>query len=218
MKAPMAQNTRGFTMLEVLVAILVVTLGLLGLAGLQTVSLRNNTSSSQRTIATQLAYDMADRMRANAAGILEGDYDWRNYGAAASVDCRRSGPWAPGTPSCPFVSPGIVAAPKGTFTANCTTVTGCPPQQLAYWDIAEWNLQICNSLPQTSACTDPAAPAPAVGPWGVVCIDSTPNDGTPTAPACDGVAGAPYVIKIWWLEDRNNPALPLKQWVTTFVP
>jgi len=38
--------THGFTMLEVLVAILVVSLGLLGLAGLQTVGLRNNTSSA----------------------------------------------------------------------------------------------------------------------------------------------------------------------------
>jgi len=215
----MAGHARGFTMLEVLVAILVVTLGLLGLAGLQTVSLRNNTSSAQRTIATQLAYDMADRMRANWASVLQGDYDWRNYGATASADCRRGGPFAPGAPSCPFTA-AIAAAPKGVTTANCMTATGCNPQQLAYEDVWEWNQQICAQLPQTSACTDPSPlpPSGAVGPWGVVCIDSSPNDGTPTAPACDGAANAPYVIKVWWIEDRNNPALPLKLWTTTFVP
>ena len=195
----MARQARGFTMLEVLVAILVVTLGLLGLAGLQTVGLRNNTSSAQRTIATQLAYDMADRMRANAASVLVGDYDWRNYGASPGADGRNS------------ASPAVPPAPAGATTANCMTLTGCTSQQLAYEDIWEWNQQICAQLPQTTACT-------SAGPWGIVCLDSTPNDGTPAAPACDGLAGSPYVIKLWWIEDRTNPALPLKQWVTTFVP
>jgi len=51
-----------------LVAMLVLAIGLLGLAGLQVVGLRNNQSAYLRAQATQLAYDMADRMRTN---ILE---------------------------------------------------------------------------------------------------------------------------------------------------
>jgi type IV pilus assembly protein PilV len=64
----------GFTLLEVLIALVVFSIGLLGLAGLQTVSLRNTASSSSRTIATQLAYDIADRMRANSVGVVNGNY------------------------------------------------------------------------------------------------------------------------------------------------
>ncbi len=60
----MKTNT-GFTLIEVLIAMLVLAVGLLGLAGLQATSLRNNQSAYNRSQATQLAYDLADRMRAN---------------------------------------------------------------------------------------------------------------------------------------------------------
>lgn len=62
-------------MIEVLVAIVVLSIGLLGLAGLQATGLRNNQSAYLRTIATQQAYDMADRIRANPNGVLAGQYD-----------------------------------------------------------------------------------------------------------------------------------------------
>jgi len=65
----------GFTMLEVLVAIVVLAFGLLGLAGLQADGLRNNTSAYLRSQATLMAYDMMDRMRANMLGVESGDYD-----------------------------------------------------------------------------------------------------------------------------------------------
>jgi type IV pilus modification protein PilV len=56
---------RGFTLLEVLVAVLVLSFGLLGIAGLLLASVQNNSVSTQRTAATFLAQDMADRMRSN---------------------------------------------------------------------------------------------------------------------------------------------------------
>ncbi|WP_455207978.1 type IV pilus modification protein PilV [Kaarinaea lacus] len=65
----------GFTMLEVLVAIVVLSFGLLGLAGLQADGLRNNTSAYMRSQATLMAYDMLDRMRANMQGVENGDYN-----------------------------------------------------------------------------------------------------------------------------------------------
>lgn len=61
---------KGFTLLEVLVAMLVLSIGLLGLAGLMASSLRNNHSAYYRTQATWLAYDVIDRMRVNGAGGL----------------------------------------------------------------------------------------------------------------------------------------------------
>ncbi|MDZ7826805.1 MAG: type IV pilus modification protein PilV [Gammaproteobacteria bacterium] len=55
----------GFTLIEVLVAILIVSVGVLGVAGLQLLSLQNNTSAMFRTQAFQAAYDIMDRARAN---------------------------------------------------------------------------------------------------------------------------------------------------------
>lgn len=63
----MSKNA-GFTLIEVLIAMLVLAVGLLGLAGLQATGLRNNQSAYNRSQAIQLANDLADRMRANVAG------------------------------------------------------------------------------------------------------------------------------------------------------
>lgn len=71
----LANGQAGFTLLEILVAIVVLSLGLLGLAGLQAASLRNNQVAYYRGIAAQQAYDMADRIRANLAGVAAGNYD-----------------------------------------------------------------------------------------------------------------------------------------------
>ena len=65
----------GFTLIEVLITLIIVSLGLLGLAGLQATGLRHNTSSYLRSQATFLAYDMADRVRANRRDALNSDYD-----------------------------------------------------------------------------------------------------------------------------------------------
>lgn len=68
-------SMRGFTLLEVLVAIVVLSIGLLGLAGLMASSLKNSHSAYQRTQATWLAYDALDRMRANRQVALAGGYN-----------------------------------------------------------------------------------------------------------------------------------------------
>ncbi len=62
-------RTNGFTLIEVMVAVLVLSIGLLGIASLQATSLRNNNDASMQTRASYMASDMADRMRANAASV-----------------------------------------------------------------------------------------------------------------------------------------------------
>lgn len=66
---------RGAGMVEVLVAVLVLAVGLLGIAGTQLVSLRNNHSAWLRSEATLRCYDILDRMRANQTTALAGNYD-----------------------------------------------------------------------------------------------------------------------------------------------
>lgn len=80
-RAVRAQQS-GFTLIEVLVSVLVLSIGLVGVAALQGVSLKNTQSAFMRSQATALAYDLADRMRANVIAARTGLYD---PGTAAAV-------------------------------------------------------------------------------------------------------------------------------------
>lgn len=64
----------GFTLIEVLVSALVLSIGLIGIAGLQAASLTNNQGAFMRSQATTVAYDLADRMRSNVPGANAGFY------------------------------------------------------------------------------------------------------------------------------------------------
>ncbi|HWM42573.1 MAG TPA: type IV pilus modification protein PilV [Burkholderiales bacterium] len=109
---------RGFTMLEVLIAIMVISIGLLGLAALQMHSLRQGQSAYYRSVATQLAYDMSDRMRGNITGVLANAYN-------------RTG----------------IGTDYGTAVANCTTTAGCVAADLARNDAYEWQQLVQTLLP-----------------------------------------------------------------------
>ncbi len=56
---------KGFTLLEVMISLVIFSIGLIGLAGLQAIGLQNNRSAYNRTVATHIAYDLADRIRNN---------------------------------------------------------------------------------------------------------------------------------------------------------
>ena len=66
----------GFSLIEVLIALVILALGLLGFALLQTLNLRYTQSANYRTQATNLAYDLLDQMRSN------------HYAAAWYASCR----------------------------------------------------------------------------------------------------------------------------------
>lgn len=66
---------QGFTMVEILVALLVLAIGLLGVAGVQALAMKSTTNSHVRSQANLLAYDMVERMRANVPGVEAGAYN-----------------------------------------------------------------------------------------------------------------------------------------------
>jgi type IV pilus assembly protein PilV len=110
----------GFSLLEAMVAILVLSFGLLALAGFQLRTLTDSVGASNQNIAVLLAGSMADRIRANPS-----------TGAASSSPYRVG--WnvsatAP-TPSCAGAS------------ASCTAA------QLAAHDLWDWKRRVANSLP-----------------------------------------------------------------------
>lgn len=122
----MLRTQRGFTLIEVLVAVVILGIGLTGIAGLQIMSLRGSQQAYQRTQATLLAYDIVDRMRANLAAARGGEYD------TALIDDTTALPLCFG-----------VAA-------------DCSPAELADHDRRQWRQALTNTLPAGSGAVGTA--------------------------------------------------------------
>jgi type IV pilus assembly protein PilV len=71
----LSRRSAGFTLTEILVTLVIISVGLLGVAGLHSLSLRNNFDALIRSHASALADEIADRMRTNRTRALAGDYN-----------------------------------------------------------------------------------------------------------------------------------------------
>ena len=132
-RAPAAQL--GFTMIEVLIALVVLAVGLLGLAGLQTFSMKYNHQSYERTQATMLMADIIERMRANQAGAMAGNYN---------------------------VPVGSVAT--GFPLSNCSGGANCTAAQIASSDINLWltSIDAATTARMLAAGTGSIVPVPLI--------------------------------------------------------
>jgi type IV pilus assembly protein PilV len=124
------KNT-GFTLIEVLIAMLVLAVGLLGLASLQATSLRNTQSSYNRSLATELAYDLADRMRANLT-------EAQKYATSSYIT--------------------ITPPSSATAQVSCYSALGCGGNDMAQNDLFEWNKAVTSNLPYGVVGITVAAP------------------------------------------------------------
>ncbi len=123
---------RGFTLVEALVSLVVLSVGMLGIAGLYVEGLRANKTSIYRTTAVTLAADMADRIRAN--------------------------PPAPINPAAPA---NLYAGAGPGANNQCVNGPGpCTPAQLAQDDWWWWTQDMNNRLPAGSNATVVVGPTP----------------------------------------------------------
>jgi type IV pilus assembly protein PilV len=83
-------SSHGFTLIEVAIAMLVLAVGLLGIAGIQSKGMQSTHLSHQRSVAMTQALDLADRIRANIAGLRAMDYSITIPTSAPSPDCQTS--------------------------------------------------------------------------------------------------------------------------------
>jgi len=121
LRAP--RTARGFTLIEVLVALVIFAIGLLGLAGLQSQSLKFNYSAFLRTQASFLAYDILDRMRANPEqATLKGNFA---YNIGLDED----------------------AADESCVDVNSPATLECTVTQLVNADLTEWKESLDALLP-----------------------------------------------------------------------
>ena len=119
----------GFTLLEVLIALVVLSIGLLGIAALQGVGLRTSHGAYLTSQASLLAYDMADRIRANpgmialggAIATLDGDCDLDVSGLALSDADRIE--WSCSVQTLLPVGSGSVSRTPSAAIAGASTVT-----------------------------------------------------------------------------------------------
>jgi len=68
-------SQKGFTLLEVMISLVILSVGLLGVAGLQSLGLQMNSDAMQRTQANMLSYSIAEKMRIHPKSALAGDYE-----------------------------------------------------------------------------------------------------------------------------------------------
>ena len=90
-----AKRSAGFSLVEVLVSLCILSIALLGTAGLTAASMRSNNNAYYRSQATVLADDILDRMRANRTAARAGNYEIESdpvsikapVGSMADFDC-----------------------------------------------------------------------------------------------------------------------------------
>ena len=82
------RTDQGFSLLEVLIALVILSVGLLGLAAMQAEGLRGSSFALQRTEVVRVVNDLADRMRANAGGLASYVIAQSNDGSAGqNLNC-----------------------------------------------------------------------------------------------------------------------------------
>jgi len=139
----------GVTLIETMVAILVLSFGMLGMLSVFLNSIKITSTSHFRSVAAQQSYALADSIRASLPQLT--------------------------------VYPGV----SGAAVSSCVASAGCTTAEMAQSEIALWQARLGAQLPSGA---------------GTVCRDSSPNDGTPAAWACDGTGQ--FVIKVCWDDSR----------------
>jgi type IV pilus assembly protein PilV len=128
------KTARGFSLVEVMVALIVVAIGLLGLAKMESLALASTTTAGSRSIAAIQASSMAAAMHANRA----------YWGDA--------------------VAPPLTTVTNSTAAgglAPCTLAAPCAPVAMANYDLQNWSLAMNQVLPlyyATITCTTATPP------------------------------------------------------------
>lgn len=135
----------GASLIEVMVAVLLLSFGMLAMAGLHAVSIQNSKMSQFRTVAMQQASDMADRMRANRNA-----FDFDNPANPTAYNYVL--PYDPNRATVPV--PGCAPPP-----------TGCTAAQRAAVDIAQFLNGVRLSLPGGSLYLQKDAAANIMNVW-----------------------------------------------------
>ena len=171
-------------MIEVLVTMIILSIGLLGLAGLQLTGMRSINSASYKTEASVLIDDIAERMRANPDAVDNNQFS--AVDSAANINCNA----APAPYCSEYYDSG---------TSSVVAAASCTSDQLADYDINAW---YCGTLTSTGGVptggVQSVLPQPSVT---ITCTDTDPPSGADADPCTDG---SPHTITLSWNELNPN--------------
>ena len=136
---------QGFSLIEALVAFLILSVGMLGIASLQTMSLKSGHTAALRTVAVMKVEEILESMRSNPTALI-------NYSAGTADMGTDNG-----------CSETTIAA------ANCT------PTQLAVDEIFRWKNSLIEALPNNAATTASVVVTPPVAPQTMTTVIVTVN-------------------------------------------
>ena len=111
----------GFSLMEILISLLILSIGMLGLGGLQLSSLKTTNNAHYRTVASMAATDLADRIRANPLAVSNGLYT----ASLAREDCDTA------------------------LAKVCEGASECSAQELAAYDLHRVNCGVAKDSHQT---------------------------------------------------------------------
>ncbi|MDH4451319.1 MAG: type IV pilus modification protein PilV [Rhodoferax sp.] len=163
---------RGFSLIEVLVAIIILSFGLLGMVGLQAASLKANREAQYQSTAVRMARELGELIRGNKVVAVARTTADNPYLIAFSA-----------TSKLPTASVNCIAR-----TTNCNNGASPAANQIlmAQWQVRDWLSRIRSELPDAQV---------------TVCFDNAPFDGSGLPRwACNDAAGAADVmyVKIGW--------------------
>ncbi|WP_150914581.1 type IV pilus modification protein PilV [Marinobacter halotolerans] len=147
-KAP--GNQSGVTMIEVLVAVLILAIGLLGVAGLQSISLKNTSDVFFEQQAMSASADLINRIMANQAAASNGDYADAPPTTAPTTDCS----------STTCSSEAMADWDLWQWSQTLTTGLGAPPSAAANvsWDAAKGEYEVAITWDANGAGSSYSAP------------------------------------------------------------
>lgn len=175
-KTKSSQKYAGFTLIEVLITVVILSIGLLGMAGIQIQGLRGTTNSTVRSQATILANDIAERIRMNIDGMTITNNPFNDD--YTNVSISREGDQAI---DCATEQVTFCSAAPGVAATDCTTA------QMTSFDIFEFacglgrNGGVINLLPNGTATISCNNGAEDCGP------------------------GSELAIRISWSETNDSP-------------
>lgn len=193
------KRQKGFTLIEAMIAVVVFSFGLLGVAGVMTVSIKNNHNGYMRSQAAFLSTSMLDMMRRNQIPLWSDGYNG-TYSGYENI-----------TSDCSSVA------------------NKCGPNQLAQRDVKQWSNMITQLLPNSSGTVNCASTAAPISAIPVMIPDPAeplqPTDpGYPSLPLipCYNCAIEPFngycTISISWTESNERSASSIQTYTLVGKP
>jgi len=170
----------GVSLIEVLIALLVVAVGVLGLAKMQALAVSNTQASGLRGLIALQAMSLGSTMHS--------DKGYWQVPAGSNVVCSAASCKLSGTSTSSF----------GAVPSSCLNTTHCTNTQMAAWDVSNWMNQMNTNVPGYTATINCAAGTtlPVTCSIQIVWLEKQTGGGTTTATLADAT---PYVQQAYYL-------------------